>query len=390
MIESRVNQWMSAWSEEAHARVIAGINDPYPLKTQFRVCERPIFLDSPTLAALYDATDSILAQLQTPEFTDYAKDAVPKLFYVPGETDHPEFVQIDFALTPEGPKLIELQGFASMFCYQVALDRAYRAQGLVEPDLTCYHSGLTETDYLAELTRLICRDHAKENVVLLELDPESQRTQIDFACTEAMCGIRTVNVRDVRRSGNELYAEVGGETIEIHRIYNRVIFDEVDSKCIRLKWDPREGADVEWSVHPNWFLRISKHTLPFLRGPSIPRVMTVEDLAGTVPEDLDRYVLKPMYSFAGAGVVMNPTPNDLAAVTNPQYTLLQERVEYAPVMETPAGPRCAEVRMMVFWDKAPKVVNSLVRVSSGGQSTVSKNDSEPWVGATTAYFPKTP
>lgn len=377
------------WNGDVHDKVLAGLNDPYPLKTQFRVCERPIFIDPGTLEALTESTESILAQLQTPEFTTHARNAVPKLFYVPGETDHPEFIQIDFALTPDGPKLIELQGFASMFCYQVALDRAYRAQGLVESDLTCYHAGLTETDYLGELTRLICKDHAKENVVLLELDPESQRTQIDFACTEAMCGIRTVNVRDVRRSGNDLYANLNGETIAIHRIYNRVIFDELDSKSIRLNWDPREGADVEWSVHPNWFLRMSKHTLPFLKGSAIPKVMTVADLHGSVPEDLNRYVLKPMYSFAGAGVVMDPTERDLAAVVNPHYTLLQERVEYAPVMQTPAGPRCAEVRMMVFWDKAPKVVNSLVRVSRGGQSTVSKNDSEPWVGATTAYFAKT-
>lgn len=373
------------WTPQAYEAVVAAVNDPYPWKAGFRICETPIFFTDEWSRILQDAGDSILKQIQTPEFEAHAASAIPKGEEVPNPKPHPEFVQIDFAIAEENgrlvPKLIELQGFASMFCYQVALDRAYREAGLIPDGVSQYWSGLDERGYLDHLRKIIVGDLPLESVVLLETEPEKQRTNIDFSCTEAMLGVRTVDLGDLWVDGRTVRDPHG---IEVKRIYNRVIFDELSRKDLNLRFHPTDDVDVDWVAHPNWFHKLSKHTLPFLKGESIPECHFVSDLKD-FPKDLKNYVLKPLYSFAGAGVIVDVKKRVLEGIEHPEAYLLQRKVKYAPFLETPSGRSKAEVRLMYFWNRTPILAGTLVRISRGKLSSVSKNTDDTWIGATTGY-----
>lgn len=376
------------WSDEKYAQLVAVVNDPYRWKAEFRICETPIFLTDEWTRMLTEAGDSILNQIRTPGFERHAATAIPKGEEVPGTKDHPEFVQIDFAIAEEDgrlvPKLIELQGFASMFCYQVALDRGYRSVGLVPEGTTQYFSGLDEAGFLNNLREILISDLDPEHVILLEIEPEKQRTKIDFACTEAMIGVRTFCLNDLRKEGRRLFVEREGKRTEVKRIYNRVIFDELSKKNLQLDFHPTDEVDVDWVAHPNWFHKLSKHTLPFLRGEAIPECHFLSDLK-TIPDNLSDYVLKPLYSFAGAGVIVDVTPDAIAAVTQPEAFLLQKKVKYAEFLDTPSGKSKAEIRLMYLWKDEPILSSTLVRVSRGSLSSVSKNTGDTWIGATTGY-----
>jgi hypothetical protein len=358
---------------------------------EFRISETPIFLSAELTGRLVEAAHEVLAGVSTPEYLRAAERAVPPGLAVPNEDAHPVFFQADFALVRgEGgelePRLIELQGFPSLYAFQWLLARAFRQRFALPEGWTPYFSGLDEDSYVAELRDVIVGDCDPENVVLLEIDPPRQKTWVDFACTERLLGIPPVSLTDVVERGGRLYYPKAGREVPIHRIYNRVIFDELEKKG--LSRDPvfTRPLDVTWVGHPNWFLKISKFSLPFLRGRYVPTAHFVSDLR-ELPDDLENYVLKPLFSFAGHGVEMGPSRERLRALERPEDFILQRKVEYAEAIETPTGPAKAEIRMMFLWQDRPRLVNNLVRMSKGLMMGVDFNKDKTWIGASVAFHP---
>jgi hypothetical protein len=167
-----------------------------------------------------------------------------------------------------------------------------------------------------------------------------------------------------------------------------VNFDELLRKRPAMQFSFIDDLDVEWAGHPNWYFRVSKHTLPFLRGEFVPPCHFVSELR-EVPADLENYVLKPLYSFAGLGVDLSPTPARIAAIAQPGEWLLQRKVAYAPLLATPDGPSKAEVRLILAGDGSgwPRLLNNLVRLTKGGMHGVDFNKGRLWVGASVGLFP---
>jgi hypothetical protein len=109
------------------------------------------------------------------------------------------------------------------------------------------------------------------------------------------------------------------------------------------------------------------------------------------PDDLEHYVLKPLYSFAGMGVKINITRKDLDEVTDKHNFILQKKVKYEPIIQTPnpAEPVKCEIRMMLIWEKGaarPVLVNNIVRLSKGEMIGVRFNKDKDWVGGTVGFF----
>jgi hypothetical protein len=361
--------------------------------TDFRISESPIFLSPAFTAEITAAASNIVAQLRTPEFEQHAATAVPAGLSVPAETAHPIFIQVDFAICADAsgrltPRLIELQGFASLYGFQPFLTDLMRQHYDLPPGLSPFFGGLDETKYYDLLRRAILADSAPENVVLLEIQPEQQKTRIDFACTEQALGVRPVCLTEVRKRGRALFYQRDGRETRIERIYNRVIFDELQRKPLDFGFRFTDDLDVSWVGHPNWYFRISKHSLPFLRSPhSSPAYFADEFPAG---ERIEDYVLKPLYSFAGLGVEMDPTREKLRALAQPHEAILQRKVEYAPFVPTVDGAHAkAEIRMMFVWpeDGEPMLVNNLVRMSQGKMMGVDFNKNKTWVGSSVALHP---
>jgi hypothetical protein len=282
--------------------------------------------------------------------------------------------------------LVEIQGFPSLYAYQPLLARAYREAYGIDAELNALPGGMVTEEYHALLGEAIVGRHDPENVVLLEIDPGHQKTRHDFLLTEQDYGVRTVDISSVVKQGARLFYQRDGKLTPIRRIYNRAIVDELVRKRIPMAFDFRDELEVEWAGHPNWFFRLSKFSLPYLKHPAVPRTQFL-DRASDIgrPED---YVLKPLYSFAGAGVIVGPTAAQLAAVPLEQRSqyILQERVDFRPVVDTPFGPTKIEVRVMYLWGDRLRAVNTIIRMGRGAQMGVDHNKGFAWVGASAGFI----
>jgi hypothetical protein len=338
---------------------------------KFRNCETPVFLPRSLMERMDHDGRELILQLMTPDYLKRSDETIPVEYRVPNEDARPLFIQVDFGLTETlEPKLVEIQAFPSLYAYQAFLQRTYR--DAYELDVAL------DPPFETDFRRAVLGSHDPENVVLLEIDPQHQKTLPDFLLTGKMLGIRTVCITKVEKRGSRLFHE----GVPIERIYNRVIVDELQRKNIRLPFDYRDDLQVEWAGHPNWYFRISKFSLPFLKHPSVPRTRFLSE---GVPDDLENWVLKPLYSFAGLGVVIGPTREDIARVTNPHEYILQERVNFASLIETPHGPTKAEIRMMYIWTTGLRAVTTIIRMGRGKMMGVDHNRDLEWVGASSAF-----
>jgi hypothetical protein len=396
MIPDLRQRYNAAFTESRYEAYTSDLNRAMYWPVDFRMAETPLFLDADTTRELVKAADDIVHQLAKPEFRRHAANAVPQGLEIPNETAWPHFLAIDFALchSTDGrviPQLIELQGFPTVACWQVLQAQAFRKHFPEIPaDFTTYFGGLDDERYLGELRSAICGEFPAENVVLLEIEPEKQKTRIDFAATHSLLGVRPMCLSKVHLRGRQLVYFSGGREVPIHRIFNRVIFDELVRKPeFRAGFKFTDDIDVQWAGHPNWYFRISKHSLPFLKSPYVPDCRFVSELRGDIPADLENYVLKPLYSFAGLGVDIAPTREKIAALEKPAEWLLQRKVSYAPILETPDSPAKAEIRLIFVGDGEgmPKLLNNLVRLTKGAMHGVDYNKGKTWVGASCAFHP---
>ena len=396
MVAELRRAYNDAFTPEAYRRCGEALAAAIGEAPTFRIAETPIFLPEYFARELVVAADAISERLADEGVLDATASAIREPYWsVPGERDRPLFFQYDFAVCRDGdgrlyPSLIELQGFPSLYFFQAELARAFANHLPVPPAHHSYFGGHDEGSYLHLLRDLIIGDHDPTQVILLEIEPHAQNTRIDFRATHNLIRLPTVALEDLRREGRQLfYVDAAGRRVPVRRIYNRVILDELLTKRINdYPYSLREEVDVEWAGHPDWFLRISKHTLPALHAlPGVPETIYASDyLAGS--RDLDRYVLKPLYSFSGAGVNIHPTEADVAALERPGNWILQRRVAYEPVLDTPTGPAKCEVRMMLVWRPGAaraECVNNLVRITKGEMTGVKYNRDKDWVGASVAF-----
>ncbi len=380
------------FTPEKYAVLVRCVNETEKWPADFRLSETPVFLTRDFTDEVTRAAKEIVAATRTPEFAQHAAPAVPKNLEVPNEAAHPNFLVVDFAICTEGnrlvPRLIELQAFPSLFGFQLLLLGCIRkAYPAIPRNWTSSFGGIKDEAYLHLLRRTIIADSAPENVVLLEIEPEKQKTRIDFAATETLLGIRPVCVTKIKRRGRQLFYDRDGHEVRIERIYNRVIFDELTQRPdLNLAFRFQDDLDTTWVGHPNWYFRISKHSLPLLKTEHTSPTFFADKFPAS--EQIDNYVLKPLYSFAGHGVDMEPTREKIAMLEKPQEWILQRKVDYASFVLTVDGQKSkAEIRMMFVWpdnEPDPTLVNNLVRMSHGKMMGVDFNIDKTWVGASIA------
>jgi hypothetical protein len=370
---------------------------------EFRISETPCFFPRSLMQQIADTGAELTHQLLgNAAFLKASEEAVPERFRVPHCPDHPHFMTADFGLVREddgslASRLVELQAFPSIFGFQTVLSESYARTFNLPENLERFLNGHDDASYWALLRSVIVGDHAPENVVLLEIEPEAQKTLPDFHVHEDRLGIRTVDIARLKREGRRLFYRRGTRDVPIERIYNRAIVDELERKGIALPFDYRDDLDVEWAGHPNWYFRISKFAIPWLHHPAVPPAVFLSDWydgKGRVllSDDPEEWVFKPLYSFAGKGVQFAPTDIELTAIPADQRHnfLLQQRVRFEPVIDTPHGLTQAEVRIMYVWPDGETLqpVISLIRMGRGKMMGVDHNRNQEWVGASSGFCPK--
>lgn len=395
MIPPVRQQFNRDFTKKKYRSFLDDIHAVYPGAIQFRIAETPVFISSDFLRQMKDAAEDILAVLTAPHFREKTKAAIPHKLKVPGETAHPEFLVLDFGLCldDEGgyvPRLVELQGFPSMNAFQVLLTNKYKAHFKVPAQFSPYLGGYDEASYWRLLEDIILAGHDPEEVILLEVKPHEQKTKIDFYLTRDKLGVEPVCITDLEKEGRNLFYRKNGKKIRIRRIYNRLIFDDLlaQRKGLGKYVDLTHHLDVEWAAHPNWFYRISKYALPLLDSVYVPATYYLNQLE-VIPANLENYVLKPLFSFAGQGVMLDITRRDIEKIKDPGNWILQKKVTYAPVIETPDVPAKFEIRLMYYWKKdetKPVPALNLCRLSKGKMVGVRYNADKEWVGASIGLF----
>ena len=376
---------------------------------EFRVSETPCFFPGPLMESLVGASQAMLGSLLGDiAYRAVADDVVPARFRVAHSESAPTFVQVDFGLVREGNRvegrLVELQAFPSLYAFQTILGESFqREYGLGKSEgLTPFLDGLDRDDYLALMRRALLGRHDPTNVVLMEIEPRKQKTLPDFNGTEDLWGVRAIDINDVivegTGDGRRLFYRRDGALTRILRIYNRVIPDELERKGLSLPFDYRDDIDVEWLGAPDWYFRLSKFSIPHITHPWVPVTVFLHDAVedngrlGAAYADRERWLLKPLFSFAGGGIIFAPTDEQIAAIPEherPSY-ILQERVAFTPVIETPHGATQAELRiMMVRENDTYRAVLPLVRMGRGKMMGVDHNKGLDWVGASAAFMTET-
>lgn len=393
MIEPLRSRYNSDFSSEKYERLQELLARGAGEAPEFRLSESPVFLSKEMKTKLLEVSESLIEQISSLKAEDLEK-AIPPSLKVPGDTEKPHFIAIDYGICESDsgeiePQLIELQGFPSLFAYQHFYTQTFISSYPWLREL----SSISEEKYPMRLFKeVVLGDHSKENVVLLELYPEKQKTRIDFLLTEDYLGIKTVCLTKVEKIGNELFYELNGEKTKIKRIYNRVIFDELEGHSdVNFPFSFQEDLDVEWVTHPNWFFKISKFLLPSLSHKYVPKSYFANEFP--LEEDLGNYVLKPLFSFAGAGVNLAPTSSDLESLENKADYILQRKVSYAPLFRDLEGEKAkAEIRLLYLWKEEndrPILVESIVRMTKSAMANVDFNkDSRKWIGSSLAFFEK--
>ena len=388
----------SNFTEQKYQEYLKELNAPHPGQLDFRVAETPVFCDKAFTDKILSVCEHIVDVIASPTFKEESARAIPAELNVPGENAFCNFLTFDFGLceNEQGelePQLIEMQGFPTMFAFQVWQEEVARKVFGIPDNYDSYLSGFNKKTYTTLLKEILLNGHKAENVILLEIFPEKQKTRVDFFFTEDYTGVKQVCLTTLIKKGNKLFYKNDGIETEIKRIYNRVIFDDLQQQSPEVQEKGKillEDLDLEWVPHPDWFFRISKYTLPFLKHRFVPETRFLNEVT-QIPADLENYVLKPLFSFAGQGVIIDLTKDDVDKVTDPENWILQRKVKYAEVIKTPDGPAKAEIRIFYFWkdgEARPVATNNLARISKGKMIGVRYNKDKSWVGGTLAYFEK--
>jgi hypothetical protein len=386
-----------SFTEEKYQAFLNDLNAKHPGAIEFRVAETPVFVPDLFKDQMISACESIVDIITAPGFKEESRKAIPSGDYVPGRENHPHFIAFDFGVCLNEknelePQLIEMQGFPTLYGFQVYYPEVIQKHFIMTRDFTQYLSDYDRPTYLKDLKKILLGGGEVENTILLEIKPHEQKTRIDFYCTEDYFGIQPVCITELIAEGNQLFYfhPEKKEKIRIKRIYNRIIFDDLHAQkdSIGKHIDLRSEWDVEWIPHPNWFYRISKYTLPFITHPYVPETLFLNQVK-KIPEDLENYVLKPLFSFAGQGVVIDIKPEDIRNISEPANWILQKKVKYAPVIQTPDDPAKVEIRIMYMWPEGavrPKAAINLARLSKGKMIGVRYNQDKTWVGGSVAFF----
>lgn len=395
MIPAIREKFNNEFTEEKYQEFLQNLYSKHPGAITFRVAETPIFIPRNFTQKMLDACEHITDVILQANFMSLTERAIPRNEKVPGDEGRPDFIAFDFGvcINEQGeyvPQLIEMQGFPTLFGFQTYYPELVNQYFDIPGNFSHYMNGYNRDTYLQLFKDIILNGHEPEEVILLEIKPYEQKTLIDFYCTQDELHIPIVCLTELGQEGKNLFYMKDGKKMPIKRIYNRIIFDELSQVKEKLGpvVDITQDLNVEWAPHPNWFYRVSKFTLPYLQHPYVPETFFLNEIK-QLPGNLEDYVLKPLFSFAGQGVVIDVTKEDIDKINDPENWILQKKVQYADVIKTPDRSAKAEIRIFYFWEKGkprPVGVCNLARLSKGKMIGVRYNMDKTWVGGSVAFF----
>lgn len=248
--------------------------------------------------------------------------AVPPELRVPNRDPFAHCIQVDLAIVrgPDGQldgRLVELQGFPSLYMLTMFQAQAW-AEAMADipglkQDWTLFFGDFNSTNYIDRLRATIVGDAAPEEVILLDLDPPGQKTYPDFLVTKKTLGIDPVCPDHGRtRRPQTLPSDRRKTRSRAENLQPRSLRRTAEKKASRCRFSTPTTSTSRRSPSQLVLDLVEVHRAV---SPSRSRAgnALLSDVV-TPPEDLENYVLKPLFSFAGTGVKVDITRADLDAV----------------------------------------------------------------------------
>jgi len=382
------------YSTDRHHSFIKKLEQNIGASIDFRIAEMPIFINNSLRKKLENYAKEIIIECIDLQSDSRYNNHIPELYKVPHQSSKPLFSVVDFAITQDAdgeyiPKVVELQGFPSLFGYQYFYANTILQEYPFTNNYSTNLSDYTNEEYISLLKESLISSYHPDETCLLEYKPEQQKTRPDFIALQTLTGIQTTDIEQVKKEGNKLFHQRNGKWVHIKRVFNRAIVDELQEKYAKLNFYWNEELDIEWAGHPNWYFAISKNSMPYLKHMSIPKTVFLSEIEH-IPDNLEPFVLKPLFSFSGKGVNIHPCKNDIDLIPahmRGQY-ILQSKINYANCIYTPEGQNKIEIRIMLIWPEhydVPIPAMSLARTGRGPMMGVRYNNI-PWTGSTGCLF----
>ena len=201
MIDKYRQLFNSQFTAEKYQKLKDSIASDFDYTPTFRIAETPFFISNELKSQLLEGCADVVKLIQKKDFKKLTNKSLELNHTIPNEDEHTTFLAIDFGICEEDgvviPKLIEVQGFPSLFNFQTNLCEKFNTEYPFLNNLTPFFNGISSQKYLEILEENICNKHPKENVILLEIEPEKQNTKIDFYYCKRDLGIPIVCVTEI-------------------------------------------------------------------------------------------------------------------------------------------------------------------------------------------------
>ena len=322
----------------------------------FPVAETPCFFPASMLDEMSRiGIDLTLQLVNDPDYLARSLAAIPEAWRAADQNAHPHFLTADFGLVREhsgrlAPRLVEMQAFPSVFGFQWAVSEAYRSAFSLDPSLRYLLGGLDESQFWKLLARTIVAGHDPETVVLIDVDPANQKTLPDFHITADRLGIRIVDIAalevlDPSRDSPTQLDRVSATAITaasfpfaastIAPSSTSSSAGKSPSSSTTASPSTLNGPAIPTGISTSASSPSPSSTIPPFRPPSSSTTGSESSAPASksargpkesprdrLPADRDRLILKPLYSFAGQGILFAPTDDQLAAIPPAQHPQL--------------------------------------------------------------------
>ena len=305
----------------------------------------------------------------------------------------PDVLALDLAFVehPRQPfelAWVEIQAFTSMLPTFHTLHLAQRRlHGLASRWLP--HDPVPrDATWVEHLRRWVA---PKPATVLIEDRPRARPTWPDLDAARHWWQVAVHDWSELMPAHGLLYHP--GTARHYGHVWNRLILSDLSLFERRRAEAILMAADrLSWHSHPAWYEGIHKGSLADVRLAEHEACHWIESspLCANGWHAADAWVAKAVGGHSGSGLLLAPTPEQLAALPTPRQWIVQNRFSQVPIGAHPetAQPLFGEVRCMLGLsaDRPPWVMAWILRLSTNGIATLTGRRTLPGEGMTMLYF----
>src|ERR1700736_925629 len=155
MVPALRKAFNAAFTKQQYDAFLTRLKGNYPGAIEFHVAETPVFVPKEFADKINSVCETIIDRIVAPDFKKLTERSIPSTDRVPNEKNHCHFLVFDFGVCIDEdtgelqPKLIEMQGFPSLFGFQVYYPDLLREYFSIPGNYSQYLNGYDRDSYLS-------------------------------------------------------------------------------------------------------------------------------------------------------------------------------------------------------------------------------------------------